>query len=216
MRRVDAYTRRSPELIGAIGAEANLAAEAHSAQAEARLYGSDGDEGRTRHHPPPARARTRAPGRLTFHLLGAASPTPRQEISPTTSGTRRLDRLRRPQDFLAALREGRRGRHRLLGLAVRCNGLVDTRVGYAVGKRVGTAVVRNRVKRRLREIMRATPLIPGHDIVVTAYPDAAGATFDELRDAVLTTARRARVLDADRLDARRPAGSGQVPPEDTP
>ena len=124
-----------------------------------------------------------------------------QEISPTTSGTRRPDRLRRPQDFLAVFREGRRGRHRLLGIAVRCNGLADNRVGYAVGKRVGTAVVRNRVKRRLREILRATPLIPGHDIVVTAYPEAAGASFDELREAALDCARRTRVLDLDRRES---------------
>lgn len=96
-------------------------------------------------------------------------------------------------------REGRRGRHRLLGIAVRCNGLTDNRVGYAVGKRVGTAVVRNRVKRRLREIVRAAPLIPGHDIVVTAYPEAAGASFDELREAAFACARRSRILDLDRL-----------------
>jgi ribonuclease P protein component len=137
-------------------------------------------------------------------------PKAQQEINPTTSGTRRPDRLRRPQDFLAVLREGRRGRHRLLGLAVRCNGLEGNRLGFAVGKRVGTAVVRNRVKRRLREILRAAPLIPGHDIVITAYPEAAGATFDELREATLICARRTRVLDlerfgGDRLDVARTA-----------
>jgi len=63
--------------------------------------------------------------------------------------------------------------------------------------------VRNRVKRRLREILRAAPLIPGHDIVVTAFPESAGASFDELREATLACARRARVLDDDRAEANR-------------
>ena len=70
---------------------------------------------------------------------------------------------------------------------------------------MGTAVVRNRVRRRLREILRAVPLIPGHDIVVTAYPEAAGASFDELREAALACARRSRILDIDHIESARSA-----------
>lgn len=56
------------------------------------------------------------------------------------------------------------------------------RIGFSVSKRVGGAVVRNRVKRRLREAVRVrlTSLTPGWDIVVSARPAAASAPFETL------------------------------------
>lgn len=55
--------------------------------------------------------------------------------------------------------------------------------GFAVSKAVGGAVIRNRVKRRLRAICAdILPGIPeGSSVVVRALPPAATATFDELR-----------------------------------
>lgn len=89
------------------------------------------------------------------------------------------------------LQDGRRWRHPLLSLGVRPNGLPYTRIGYAIGKRVGSAVVRNRVRRRLREVMRALPLAPGYDLVLTAGPQSATATFADLTEAVASCTRRA-------------------------
>lgn len=68
-----------------------------------------------------------------------------------------------------------------MGVVARPNGLEATRVGYAIGKRVGGAVVRNRVRRRLKVILRSLPMAPGTDIVITAYPLARDAAFEELR-----------------------------------
>ncbi len=82
-------------------------------------------------------------------------------------------------------------RHRLLTLRSRPNGREQCRVGFAVGRPVGGAVVRNRVKRRLREIVRALPLARGHDIVVAARPASRTASFEELHDALASCARRA-------------------------
>jgi ribonuclease P protein component len=98
---------------------------------------------------------------------------------------------------VAVTQRGRRVRHSLLMLGILPNGLDETRVGYAIGKRVGNAVTRNRVRRRLREIVRATPLAPGYDVVVTARPEAAMATFDELRGAWASCAGRGRLLMAE-------------------
>lgn len=96
------------------------------------------------------------------------------------------------------LQQGQRVRHPLLGVGFRPNGLDESRVGYAVGKRVGNAVTRNRVRRRLRAITWATPLAGGYDIVVTARPEAAAAPFDALERAFLQCARRGKLLDGPR------------------
>ncbi len=57
------------------------------------------------------------------------------------------------------------------------------RYGISTGRRLGGAVRRNRVRRRLREILRANPNDGGHgwDILIVARPASADASFDELR-----------------------------------
>lgn len=60
------------------------------------------------------------------------------------------------------------------------NGLDLSRYGFSVSRRVGKAVVRNKVKRLLREIVRQTPLRPGWDIIFIARATAAGADYTKL------------------------------------
>ncbi len=79
---------------------------------------------------------------------------------------------------------GRGPANPLLGVrAVRTDNAIS-RVGFAVPKKVGTAVVRNRVRRRLRAIAGALPLSPGWDIVIAVRPPAAAARFDTLAGAL--------------------------------
>ena len=57
------------------------------------------------------------------------------------------------------------------------------RLGLTVTKKIGNAVLRNRIRRRLREAVRtdiARDMRPGHDYVVVAKPEAATAPFDAL------------------------------------
>ena len=70
------------------------------------------------------------------------------------------------------------------------------RVVFSVSRRVGGAVVRNRVKRRLREVMRRmlVDITSGYDLVVTARPDAANATTATLEQELRALLRRARLL----------------------
>jgi ribonuclease P protein component len=60
-----------------------------------------------------------------------------------------------------------------------------TRVGFVVSKQVGGAVVRNLVKRRLRDIAsrRLVQSATGRDVVIRALPAARDASFDELSEA---------------------------------
>jgi len=74
------------------------------------------------------------------------------------------------------------------------NGLTLSRHGFSISRRVGKAVVRNRVKRLLREILRLTPLQPGWDIIFIARPMAASAGYTELGKSVKGLLSRARLL----------------------
>jgi ribonuclease P protein component len=68
-------------------------------------------------------------------------------------------------------------------------------LGVSVGKRLGNAVRRNRVRRRIRELVRARlkELQPGWDIVIVARPPAASAPFLMLGEALDQLVERARL-----------------------
>ena len=96
--------------------------------------------------------------------------------------------MRRRADFLAARRGERRGGP-LFSLEVLDRGRPDAppRLGLTVTKKVGNAVLRNRIRRRLREAVRtevARDMKPGHDYVVVARADVAAVPFDVLIDAL--------------------------------
>ncbi len=107
---------------------------------------------------------------------------------------RRIERLTRKRDFERVRREGRSGADSLLVLQTAANGLDVSRFGFVVGKRLGGAVVRNRVKRRLREAIRLEGFPPGWDIVVIGRPPVVAASFEEIR-AELRALRRRTDLD---------------------
>jgi ribonuclease P protein component len=99
-------------------------------------------------------------------------------------------RMRRPEDFRRVLRTGRRAGGSVIAghllLPVGSVGEVRSgdpaKVGFIVSRAVGSAVVRNRVKRRLRELVRRrlASLPRGCLLVLRAHPAAAGARQADL------------------------------------
>ena len=64
------------------------------------------------------------------------------------------------------------------------NGLTWSRYGFSISRRVGKAVVRNRVKRLFREILRSAPVAPEWDIIFIARSSVATASFARLEESV--------------------------------
>ncbi|GBC97247.1 Ribonuclease P protein component [bacterium HR16] len=93
----------------------------------------------------------------------------------------RHERLRRRKDFLACYQEGKTYAQAHLVLYVRPQAS-GRRFGFVVGKKVGKAVVRNRVKRRLRAACREClpNLSDGFDAVFVARKNAAEADYHQL------------------------------------
>ena len=83
-----------------------------------------------------------------------------------------------------------------LVLYARRNRTQGNRVGITVGKKLGHAVVRNRVRRRLREVYRLNEarFAPGWDIVVVARSRCIHADFGKLTAAYLSLAEKAGIL----------------------
>ena len=103
----------------------------------------------------------------------------------------RQARLTRGTDFARARSQGRSWANRLLVVCKVPNHLSQSRLGFSISRRVGNAVVRNRVKRRLSEIVRLQyDLIEsGWDIVIIARNPVASASFSETEEALCDLAR---------------------------
>jgi ribonuclease P protein component len=101
--------------------------------------------------------------------------------APHGEGLPKTARLRRRREFLAFGRVGRkRPAAHFIVITRRNEGA--SRLGITVSRKIGDAVVRNRLKRHVREIFRRHPerLLAGHDLVIIARAGAADLAFDEI------------------------------------
>ncbi len=105
-------------------------------------------------------------------------------------------RLKKRADFVAAAK-GRRQHLRNFVLQAReretASDGESARIGFTVTKKVGNAVVRNRIRRRLREVARlaeTSAFSAGCDYVVAARREALDASFDELRGEFLRALKK--------------------------
>ncbi len=102
------------------------------------------------------------------------------------------------------LRKGRSGHAKYLSLRYLPSPDAEVRVGIVVSKKVGKAVIRNRVRRRLREALRSllssrpcrvtAAGAPSFELVVIARPEAAQASYQELKNALGHALKKATLL----------------------
>jgi ribonuclease P protein component len=104
--------------------------------------------------------------------------------------------LSRPQDFAAIQATGATRTHALLSARFLRTDQEMTRFGLSTGRRLGGAVVRNRVRRRIREALRvmAPSFQPGWDVLIIARPAIVKSDHDALVGALHRTLVRGGVL----------------------
>lgn len=112
----------------------------------------------------------------------------------------RTERMRTGEDFRRTIRRGAKGAQPTLVAHVLLRPSISktdgsTSVGFVVSKSVGSAVVRNRVKRQLRHLMRerVALLPPGTKVVVRALPSSAGSPSSMLENDLDAALRRSGV-----------------------
>lgn len=102
-------------------------------------------------------------------------------------GFPRACRLIRRAEYDVVYREGRRRSSREFAVFLRPNGLELSRFGWSIKKALGSAVKRNRMRRRIREIIRLhrQEIAPGWDIVIHPRSTVALAKFSPLSEELL-------------------------------
>jgi ribonuclease P protein component len=109
-----------------------------------------------------------------------------------------IGRVSERREFERLTRHGRRARTTTLWCRYLDDpDVVPPRVAFAVGRAVGTAVTRNRVRRRLRQLARCAvvadpPLLHHGQLLIGARPEAAEQSFGLLQDEVFTLLRTVR------------------------
>ena len=107
-----------------------------------------------------------------------------------------MERLRQRADFLAAATGVKLPTAAFVLQARQRDDSGPVRVGFTVSRKVGTAVERNRVRRRLKEIVRlsaATGLLSGHDYVLIGRRAALSLPFEQITEDFNRALRRLRV-----------------------
>jgi ribonuclease P protein component len=108
----------------------------------------------------------------------------------------RRSRLTGNKRFSQIHQEGTNTANRLLVIRFLANGMDQSRFGFMVSKRIGNAVVRNRVKRRLREAVRTGHIKTGWDAIFIARKGSEKANYQALKLAADNLLRRNQLVEA--------------------
>jgi ribonuclease P protein component len=97
------------------------------------------------------------------------------------------ERIRKKKDFLILYKKGSRYKSKYFSLIYSFNALPYSRVGVVASRKVGEAVVRNKVKRRMRELFRRNKDLLGTpvDLLIVAGPEMPRAEWTQLKEEYL-------------------------------
>lgn len=126
-----------------------------------------------------------------------SAPPPADDAARPDQRFRPHERIKKRREFLRVQQNGQRWVCRRLVVLAMPSEVGRTRIGLTVSRKVGNAVVRARVKRRLREAWRLhkSEWPPDTDVVVIARSAAAAASMARLRDDLFAWARHHRAAE---------------------
>lgn len=109
--------------------------------------------------------------------------------------TIRYSSITKTEDFAKTRQRGFVFKNQFMVIFVNKNNSQVTQVGLSVSKRVGNAVNRNKVKRRLRAIFSLVNIVAGVDILVVARLKASFASYKELSHSIFSLTKKAGILE---------------------
>ncbi len=159
--------------------EEDLSTKQYLQKENSRIQASNEDQKRTIDPEKKARQGKKTADRLIRERLGFTFP--------------RSVRVRSRADYLKIQQSGRKVGGRYLIILSMDNDLPASRFGITVSRKTGSAVTRNRIKRRIRDLQRLNRdcIVPGKDIVVIATREASTATFERMKIEYTDLIRRA-------------------------
>ena len=167
-------------------AQENVSTKQQEAQEEARVPCTDEDrQGSARLETPPSKRQEEIDRVVAAPAVEPRKAKPEETFTPE-------DRLRRRREFDAVYSRGVRIAGRNFALFILPNNVGRSRLGMTVSRKVGNAVVRNRVRRRLRQIFRTQRAVlgTGFDFVVHGRPSIAQMDPEELKKEFLSGVAR--------------------------
>jgi len=104
-------------------------------------------------------------------------------------------RLTKNFEFIKVYKTGRRLSSLFFTMYIKKNELNFSRLGVSVSKKVGKSVVRNKIKRRIKEIVRLNYdyIKQGYDIVVSAKPSSVQLDFKAMEKELIGLMKRGRI-----------------------
>jgi len=105
-------------------------------------------------------------------------------------------KLKKDNDFKKVFKQGKNYQQEFIRLKILENNLKISRFGLIVGLKISKkAVERNKIKRRLEEVIRLKPLKPGFDVIILVSPEIVGKNYQIIEQSLTFLLKKAKILE---------------------